>query len=86
MIIGNPNIAISAADCCALAAIAAKNVNTKLRLPPPSKVMQIKVNILLTGFPSSKVNNDSEMMLIINIRNRLNISLAIIKSLAPAME
>ena len=36
IMIGKPSIAIIAAFCCALAAIAERNVNTRLRLHPPS--------------------------------------------------
>ena len=39
IISGNPIMAISAAFCCALAAMADKKVNTRLRLMPPSTVM-----------------------------------------------
>ena len=41
MIKGKPSIAIIAAFCCALAAMAARNVKTRLRLHPPSKTNQM---------------------------------------------
>ena len=36
---GNPMMAINAAFCCALAAMAASKVKTKLRLIPPKQTM-----------------------------------------------
>lgn len=42
MIIGNPKTAIIAAFCCALAAMAARNVNTRLRLQPPKRTSKTK--------------------------------------------
>lgn len=48
-IMGKPNMAIIAAFCCALAAMAAKNVKTRLRLQLPKKVIPIKGQVLLTG-------------------------------------
>ena len=86
MMMGKPSIAISAADCCALAAMAAKKVNTKLKLAPPNRVIPTKVAILFMGFPSSKVKRDKETTLITNINKRLNANFAMIKSFAPAME
>lgn len=86
MIIGNPKIAIKAADCCALAAIAAKKVNTRLKLAPPNKVIPKKVAILFTGLPKSKENRAREMQLITNINKRLKANFEIIKSFAPAIE
>ena len=86
MIIGKPRIAIKAADCCALAAIAAKKVKTRLKLAPPSKVIPKKVYILFIGLPKSKEKRASEMQLITNINNKLKANLDMIKSFAPAIE
>ena len=82
MMIGKPSIAISAADCCALAAMAAKKVNTKLRLAPPKSVMPTKVVILFMGFPNSNVKSDKETTLITSINKRLNANFEMMKSFA----
>ena len=86
MIRGKPSIAIKAADCCALAAMAAKKVKTKLKLAPPNNVMPINVPILLIGLPNSNIKSNKDMTLITSISKRLNTSFAMMKSFAPAIE
>ena len=86
MIMGNPITAINAVDCCALAAMAARKVNTKLILPPPKQVININSVKCSSGLPNNNVNSSSDNRLMQTIRNRLNKSLERIKSLAPAME
>ncbi len=83
---GKPSIAINAADCCALAAMAAKKVKTKLKLAPPNNVMPINVPILLIGLPNSNVKSINDITLITSISKRLNASFAMMKSFAPAIE
>lgn len=83
---GKPITAINAVDCCALAAIAARKVNTKLILPPPKQVMSMNSAKCSNGLPNSKEKSTSDNRLMQTIRKRLNKSLESIKSLAPAME
>ncbi len=49
IIIGKPRIAMIAAFCCALAAMAARKVNTRLKLQPPKKTIPTKMPVFLTG-------------------------------------
>ena len=86
IIIGKPNIAIKAADCCALAAMAARKVKTKLRLAPPNSVIHKNVPILFTGLPKSIEKSANVTILITNISNKLKANLAMMKSFAPAIE
>lgn len=76
MIRGNPKIAIIAAFCCALAAIAAKKLNTKLRLQPPRKTSPMKGSSFSAGLVKNKLNNKRLNALIISIKRELNSSLA----------
>lgn len=79
-------MAINAACCCAFAAMAARKVKTRLKLAPPKIVMPINANPFSNGLPNKTVNTAKLNKLISNINNRLNISFAKTKSLAPAME
>ena len=49
MMMGKPKIAMIAAFCCALAAIAARKVNTRLRLQPPKKTIPRNAAVFCTG-------------------------------------
>lgn len=53
MINGKPMIAINAALCWARAAMAAKKVNTKLKLTPPKQLMAINKNGFCNGLPNN---------------------------------
>lgn len=57
MMMGKPNIAMMAAFCWALAAMAARKVKTRLRLKPPNKTIPTKGAALITGLPKNKENN-----------------------------
>lgn len=86
IIIGKPKMAISAACCCALAAIAAKKVNTRLRLTPPKVANPINCNGCLSGLPINNKNSSKLVMLISSISNALKSSFERIKSRGPAIE
>ena len=86
MIRGKPRIAIMAAFCCAFAAIAAKKVNTRLRLQPPSKTSPMNAPAFTNGFPRNRLNKARLSKLISSISKELNKSFANTKSLGPAME
>ncbi len=79
IIIGKPSIAMIAAFCCALAAMAAKKVNTRLRLRPPVKTSSKNGKKANPGFPKNKVNNRKLALLIRSISNALNNNLDRIK-------
>ena len=83
---GKPRIAMIAAFCCALAAMAAKKVKTRLRLHPPSKTSPIKTPAFSIGLPRNKLNSARLSKLISSMSRELNISLAKTKSLGPAIE
>jgi hypothetical protein len=81
IISGNPNIAMIAAFCCALAAMAERNVNTKLRLHPPIKTRPMNCHIFSIGLPRKRVKRIILIKLINNISIELNTSFANTKSL-----
>lgn len=54
---GNPSIAMIAEGCCALDAMAAKKLNTKLKLIPPKQLIPKNNHPCCKGFPSNTVNN-----------------------------
>src|ERR1051326_1625691 len=83
---GQPSMAIIAAFCCALAAIAARKVNTRLKLQPPSKTRPINAPAFWTGFPRNKLNNARLSKLINNISKELKSNFANTKSFGPAIE
>ena len=79
-------MAINADCCCAFAAMAAKNVNTRLRLIPPKQAIPKKRHPYSIGLPKSKVKIARLIQLINNISMLLNMSFDSTKSLAPAIE
>ena len=86
IMIGNPSMAIIAAFCCAFAAIAARNVNTKLRLQPPNKTSPTNAPAFSVGLPRNKLNNARLSKLIKSMSKELKSNLAKTKSLGPATE
>ncbi len=86
MMIGNPMIAINAACCCALAAMAAKKVKTRLKLIPPKQQIPINRNKYSNGSPSRIIKMERLSKLITSISKTLKMSLEMMKSLAPAIE
>jgi len=69
---GKPIMAIIAAFCCALAAMAARNVKTRLSPQPPKNTSPIKVTTFSTGLPRNKINNNKLKPLIISMSRELN--------------
>ena len=65
---GNPIMAINAAFCCALAAIAANKVKTKLRLIPPKQTIPVNSRVLDKGFFNKIKNRPKLSRLIISIK------------------
>ena len=61
---GNPSIAMMAEGCCALEAMAAKKLNTKLKLIPPKQLMPKNNQACCKGLPSNTVNNNKLIPLI----------------------
>lgn len=86
IMIGKPSMAIKAACCCAFAAMAAKKVNTTLRLTPPNVANPINCKGCFSGFPISKRNSSRLIMLITSISNALKSNLDRMKSTGPATE
>ena len=83
---GKPSIAINAAFCCALAAIADSKVKTKLKLIPPKHTIPKKASVLFNGFFNKRKNNPRLSTLINNIKIILYSNLAMMNSLAPTIE
>lgn len=79
-------MAMIAAFCCALAAMADRNVNTRLKLHPPNNTSPIKGSIFSIGLPRKKVKRRRLSKLITSINMELKSSLASIKSSGPAIE
>ena len=77
--IGKPRIAIIAAFCCALAAIAARNVKTRLRPQPPSNTNMKKDTVLNVGFPKKTKKSKRLNVLIKSINKELKSSFASMK-------
>lgn len=86
IIIGNPSTAMIAAFCCALAAIAARKVNTRLKLQPPSNTNPINCQIFCIGLPKNRLNKNKLIKLIASISKELKRSLASTKSPGLAIE
>ena len=82
---GNPRIAIIAEGCCAFAAMAAKKLNTKLKLIPPKQLIPKNKSICCNGLPNNKVKSNKLNPLISTINILLYISLESIKSTGLAM-
>ena len=76
---GKPRMAIIAAFCCALAAIAARKENTRLKPQPPKNTSPTNVQNFSTGLPRNKMNKTRLNPLIISMSNELNNSLDKIK-------
>ena len=83
---GKPRIAISAALCCARAAIAARKVKTRLRLTLPSQL--IRTNRAGSGIGSPNISTNSPRLnrLINNINKALNNNFDKMKFAAPVIE
>jgi hypothetical protein len=68
-----------AEGCCAFAAIAAKKLNTKLKLIPPKQLMPKNNRICVNGLPSKTINNIKLNALIIHMSKLLKMSFDKIK-------
>lgn len=79
IIIGKPSIAMIAAFCCALAAMAAKKVNTRLKLHPPKNTNPIKTAERSTGYFMKSANKIKLRALITSIKTELKSNFAKIK-------
>lgn len=79
IISGKPRMAIMAAFCCALAAMAAKKVNTRLKLKPPNNTKPVKGQKRIIGLPRKSEKTKKEILLITSIRIELNSNLAKMK-------
>lgn len=86
MMIGKPSTAIIAAFCCALAAIAAKKVKTRLRLHPPNKTRPMNCPVFCNGLPRKRTKSRRLSKLIASISSELNNSLDNTKSAGLAIE
>jgi|GEM_PF-5673819 hypothetical protein len=76
IITGKPRMAIITGLCWALAAIAARNVNTKLKLRLPNKVIPMKGSNFGITFPNNAEKINKLSKLINNISRELNNSFA----------
>ncbi len=76
---GKPKTAMMAAFCWACEAMAAKNVNTRLRPQPPSKTRPVNMAACCKGFPSNKVKSSKLSRLISSMSRELKSSFASIK-------
>ena len=83
---GKPRMAMMAAFCCALAAIAAKKVNTRLRLSPPSNTNPVNGQKRMIGLPRNKEKIKKLKLLMSSISMALKNNLAKIKCCGLAME
>ena len=79
-------MAIIAAFCCALAAIAAKNVNTMLKLKPPNNVRPKNGSSLSSGLPKKATNSSMAIAVITIIKRELNSSFDNTKFTGEAIE
>lgn len=85
-ITGKPSMAISAAFCCALAAMALIKVNTKLMLVPPNITMPVKRRASFTGLLKNIKNKQRLTILISAMSKVLKRSLATINSTGDVIE
>lgn len=76
IIMGKPRMAMIAAFCCALAAIAARKVKTRLNVQPPRNTIPIKTAVFCTGKPRKRENRTILKKLIASISTELNRSFA----------
>ncbi len=70
MINGKPSIAIMADGWDALAAMAAKKLNTKLKLIPPKQAIPKNSNPCVNGLPN-KIVNSNKLNPLIKIMSKL---------------
>ena len=82
---GKPSIAIIAEGCCALEAMAARKLNTKLKLIPPKQLMPKNNKLCSKGLPNNKINNNKLNPLIKHMSKLLYINLEKIKCIGLAM-
>ncbi len=83
---GKPSIAISAAFCCALAAMALIKVKTMLKPMPPTTTMPVNRKVLLTGLFKKMKKRTRLITLIKIISVILYNNLLIINSTGDVME
>ena len=86
IISGKPKMAMMAAFCCALAAMAAKKVNTRLRLNPPNNTKPTNGKKRIIGLPKNMEKTKKLKLLMSNMRMALKKSLANIKCCGEAIE
>ena len=86
IMIGNPSTAMIAAFCCALAAIAARKLNTRLRLHPPNKTRPTNGPAFRMGLPRNIVKSSRLSRLMIIMSSELKSSLDNTKAVGLAME
>ena len=79
-------MAMMAAFCCALAAMAAKKLNTRLSPQPPKNTRPKKVKNFSTGLPRKSINNIKLKQLITSISSELNSSFDKIKFCGLVMD
>ena len=77
--IGKPRIAMIAAFCPALAAMAARKEKTRLSVKPPRNTSVPNKTAFCSGKPRNMENNRKEMRPMISIRTALKASFARIK-------
>lgn len=82
---GKPRIAISAALCCARAAIAARKVKTRLRLMPPKQLITKKTTASGIGSPNISTNKTRLSNDIKSISSALNNNFDKMKFAAPVI-
>ena len=73
-------MAMMADGCCALEAMAAKKLNTKLKLIPPKQLMPKNKKACSKGLPNNKINKSKLRPLIKHMSKLLYINLENIKS------
>ena len=76
---GKPRIGIIAAFCCAFAATAARKLNTRLRLHPPSKTNPANTVAFSAGLEKNMLNKSRLIALISSISRVLKANFARIK-------
>ena len=86
MIKGNPKMAMIADGCCALAAMAAKKLNTKLKLIPPKQLNPKNNKICVNGLPSKTMKSIKLNALMVHMSRLLKMSFENIKFTGLTME
>ena len=79
MIRGKPIIAMIAAFCWAFAAMAARKLNTRLKLRPPKNTIPVNDKLCSAGLPRNKLKRSKLSPLIRSINKELKNNLANIK-------